>query len=160
NERRKACEEPQTVPHHGTANGKSRLKITVVVLFWLIYLGACIESAAGCASTSSAAIRRPGGVRIITQSKDGTIVTLVGAGNWRCICRIGFVGSEQLAVESIAAFLHDHIDHAAKSATVFGFDARSLDLNFLNELERNISAGISAGNVLRILAFDEIAVLR
>jgi len=37
----------------------------------------------------------------------------------------GFIGGEEFAVVSVAALLHDHVDHAAESAAVLGFDPKS-----------------------------------
>ena len=71
---------------------------------------------------------------------------------------VAVIGGEQRAVPGIAALLHDNVDYTAKRATVLGLDARGLNLNFLNEFERNVGLRSATGDVLRVLAFHEVAV--
>ena len=60
----------------------------------------------------------------------------------------------------VAAFFHDDVGHATQCATVFGFDTRTLDLDFVDEIEGNVRVRITADVVGCILAFDEVSVFR
>ena len=73
--------------------------------------------------------------------------------------RVRLVSEKSAAVIAIATLLHNDVDHAAQRAAVLRFNAGSLHLNFLNELERYIGVGVAAGNIFSVLSFYEIAAL-
>src|SRR5712671_4776614 len=43
---------------------------------------------------------------------------------------------------------------------MFGLDARSLNLHFLNEIERHVGVRVAADEVCRILTFNKVPVFR
>src|ERR1017187_804327 len=59
----------------------------------------------------------------------------------------------------VLAFPHDHIDHAAQRATVLGFNAFTLHLDFLNEVEGHVGVGVASDDVGGGLAFHQVQVL-
>src|ERR1051326_8739885 len=50
------------------------------------------------------------------------------------------VVGDELSVPVVGAALRDGVDHATESATVLGFEAGRLDLNFLDELVLEVLA--------------------
>jgi hypothetical protein len=67
--------------------------------------------------------------------------------------------AEDIAVESVAARLRDHVDDAAGGAAVLGFIASRLDVDLLDELEVQLLALDSVLHVGRVDAVDEVGVL-
>src|SRR5205823_12878714 len=64
------------------------------------------------------------------------------------------------AVPGVAALLHTYVGDSTKRAAIFGLDARSLDLHFLNEIEWHVFVRVTADDVGCILALDKVAVFR
>ena len=60
----------------------------------------------------------------------------------------------------VATLLHDDVHDPAERAAMLGFNAGTLDLNFLNEVKRYVGMGEAANLVRSILAFHQIGVLR
>ena len=60
----------------------------------------------------------------------------------------------------VGAFVHDHVDHAAQCAAILGLNARGLHLYFRDEVEWNVGVGVTADDVGRLLAFNQVGVLR
>lgn len=59
----------------------------------------------------------------------------------------------------IAAALLDDVHDATECATVLSFETTGLDLDFLNELERNVCGRNTGLNAAGVLTFNEVGVL-
>src|ERR1700757_2888507 len=114
----------------------------------MIFLGR-VDLRGGVHNRARKRVRIPAGEWIVQQS-----------GVWTTIHRVRFVSTEKRAVVAVAALLHNHVNDAAKGTAVLGFDARRLDLHFLNELEGNVGVGCATGDVFRILTIDEVSTFR
>src|SRR5258708_20774249 len=67
---------------------------------------------------------------------------------------------EHRSMISVAAFLHNDVDHATQRTAVFRFNAGALDLNFLNEVKRNVGVREATGDIGGFLTFPHGGILR
>src|SRR4051812_27022626 len=68
--------------------------------------------------------------------------------------------TEDAAVPSVSTTLLNDVYHATECATVFSLEARGLDLDFLDELERSVGLGLASADVAGFLTFHEERVFR
>ncbi len=73
--------------------------------------------------------------------------------------RVAGVVDEQVAAQRVAARLGDHVDHAAEGAAVLGLVAAGLDLDLVDEVERDAGPGPALGRVGGVELVDHVAVL-
>src|SRR5205807_1488298 len=112
----KSEEEPQAVPYDRAAYCKAGLSDPEMVFLRRVRLRIIVET---CRDSCRSGIVTQGGIRA-------------------AINRVRFEGAKDRTVIGVAALFHHHVDHPAKRATVLGFNARSLDLDLLNELEGDV----------------------
>ena len=60
----------------------------------------------------------------------------------------------------ITAALGDNVEDTTRSTAVFRTESTGLDLNFLNEFERQVSTGTAKSGVGRVNAVEDVVVLR
>src|SRR6185369_16807008 len=75
-----------------------------------------------------------------------------------CVESVGLPVGENATVPGVAATLLNDVDDATKCAAVFGLEARTLDLYFLDELDGNVGARATCLNFGSVHAFDEVGV--
>ena len=65
----------------------------------------------------------------------------------------------QRTMKIVGALVHDHVDHATQRTAVFRLHARGVHHHLIDEVEGNISAGVAANQIGRLLAFNQVRVL-